>query len=578
MRTLLFFLTIALALGVGAAFGQTDKALLHQLAEENKKSVEALALYPEDTRLAILESAKYPEVLIKMKNAQEKTSAAFRTLIEDYPRNTQNVFFDLTRYPALVADLVVLRNDRTAMRQALDVLPENKRDEAFGVADRQMNTLAKIDDLQRTAQGVFEDLIASYPAPAQAAFRKLLDLPEVVDILNDDLRFTVLVGDVYKDDPAWVIQKVDSLNLAVAREHAEELDNWKAGIDKDPQARSEFQAAANEYAKEYGYTDEIYDTGNDDLYNGYDAEPAVVERYYSYHYPYWFGYPWWAPEPCWRPYPYWWYWGFYPYHQTVIIVHLPSYHFMHWYFERPHHHQVYNHLSTHFVNHYYGHRNSGTTISMGVGEWREQNRKIISDEWLSDRTRLPERLREYATFEKGREDYNARNPGHTETREQYLERNPKLYPDLQRSRTQAQVEIQRESTEVSRQRADWAPPKEPVSPEPARAPRTSPPARTQTPPVTPPRTAPQDKAKPAELPPARPERPATQPPKKPDLDEAKDYHRDKWQEPRRSNPPQTQPAPAPRTKPVTPAAPKRESAPRQEKPKQAPQTQKRREG
>ena len=574
MRTLLFFLTTTLLLTGTAAFAQSDKALLRQLAEDNKKSVEALALYPEDARLAILESAKYPEVLIKMKNAQEKTSAAFRTLVEDFPRSTQAVFFDLTRYPGLIPELVATGYDDASIRNALETLPADKRDEAFGVARRQMNTLVKINELQGTAQGAFENIIGGYPAPAQAAFRKLLDLPEVVDILNEDLRFTVLVGDVYKEDPAWVLHKMDSLSLAVAREHAEELNNWKSGIENDPQARSEFQAAARAYADEYGYTDEVYDLAEDDLYDGgYNMEYAATERHYYYHYPYWFGYPWWWPEPCWRPYPYWWYWGFYPYHSTIIVVHMPSYHFMHWYFGRPYHHHAYNHLSTHFVNHYYGHRKSGTTISMGVGEWRDQNRNIISDEWLSDKSRLPQRLRDYANFEKGRQEFNTRNPGRTLTQDQYLDKNAQQFPDLQRSRKQAQAEVQNERTDANRQRSDWAPPKAPVTPEPApaRVPRTD----KQLPP-TPPRTGPVEKAQPA----PRPERPAKQPAKKPDIEEAKDYHRDKWQEPKRPAP-QTQPAqPAPRTQPAKPA-PHRETAPKTEKARQqpaAPKTQKQREG
>ena len=80
---------------------QTDVALLGDLAEENKASVEALVLYPSETRLAILEATKHPEVLIKMQDMREKTSAAFRTLIEDFPRSTQAVFYDLNRYPGL---------------------------------------------------------------------------------------------------------------------------------------------------------------------------------------------------------------------------------------------------------------------------------------------------------------------------------------------------------------------------------------------------------------------------------------------------------------------------------------------
>lgn len=578
MRTLLFFFVLLLT-GNGMMFAQTDKALLGQLAEENKKSVEALALYPEDARLAILEASKYPEVLIKMKNAQEKTSAAFRTLIEDYPRNTQVVFYDLSRYPGLVTALVAGQNDPNAMRQALEAMPPAKRDEAFGVAERQMATLTKIDNLLNTSQRTFEQMIAAYPAPAKGAFQKLLSLPEVVDILNEDLRFTVLVGDLYKEDPAWVLQKVDSLNLVVAREHAEELDNWKNTVENDPNARSEFQAAAREYASEYGYTDEVYDIVDDDLYYEEPQSP-VVYNYYSYNYPYWFGYPWWAPQPCWRPYPYWWYWGFYPYHQTVVIVYLPSHHFMHWYFWHPHHHHRYNRLSTHFVNHYYGHRRSGTTITTGVREWRNQNREIISDEWLSDKARLPERLREYAGFENGRQQFNTKNPARTLTPAQYLDKNSRKYPELNQSRTQAAVEIQRERSDQDRKRADWAPPKEPVKqePAPARVPRTEQPAKPKTVPAEP-RREPADKARPVEKPQTtepvkRPERPVTQP-KKPAVDEAKEYHRDKWQEPKQTQP-KTERAPATQPKQTAPAT--RREAPKAQPQKAQPAPQKKREG
>ncbi|MBK6929568.1 MAG: hypothetical protein IPH12_01415 [Saprospirales bacterium] len=207
MRIFLFFLSAAFFVGGPVAFTQTDKALLGELARENKKSVEALALYPEDARLAILEASKYPEVLVKMQNMHEKTSAAFRTLIEDFPRSTQTVFFDLTRYPGLVAGLVARRDNPVALRQALEVLPDNSREEAYGVVERQMYTLVKMNDLNGTAQGAFESMTGGYPEPARNAFRKLLELPEVVDILNEDLRFTVLVGDVYREDPTWVIQK-----------------------------------------------------------------------------------------------------------------------------------------------------------------------------------------------------------------------------------------------------------------------------------------------------------------------------------------------------------------------------------
>lgn len=563
MRIFLFFLSAAFFVGGPVAFTQTDKALLGELARENKKSVEALALYPEDARLAILEASKYPEVLVKMQNMHEKTSAAFRTLIEDFPRSTQTVFFDLTRYPGLVAGLVARRDNPVALRQALEVLPDNSREEAYGVVERQMYTLVKMNDLNGTAQGAFESMTGGYPEPARNAFRKLLELPEVVDILNEDLRFTVLVGDVYREDPTWVIQKMDSLSLTVARAHAEELDAWKKTVESDPEAREELQAAAREYSDEYGYTDEVYDIIQaDDLYAEPVAEaaPAVVERHYYYNYSYWFGYPWWAPQPCWRPYPYWWYWGFYPYDRAIIIVHLPSYHFMNWYFYHPHHHHVYNHLSTHFVNHYYAHRNSGTTITTGVGEWRNHNRAILSDEWLTDKSRLPERLREYGRFEQRRQTFNQKNPGRSMGSTEYLEKNARQYPELVRSRAQANTEIQRERTDEDRQRSNWAPEKAPA-----------PADRSKTQPTPPTRTEPAEPA-------PRPERPARQPAKKPSIDEAKDYHRERWQTPERPAA-QPKPARAPQAKPATPAPrkepPKTKPA---EKQQPAPKARKEREG
>jgi|GEM_PF-1862427 len=113
------------------SIAQTDLALLHNLAEHNHKSVEALVLYPSETRLAILESTKHPEVLIKMQDMRDKTSAAFRTLIEDLPRATQAVFYDLNRYPGLTESLVIQSNNPVALRKMLEALPSDKQEEAF---------------------------------------------------------------------------------------------------------------------------------------------------------------------------------------------------------------------------------------------------------------------------------------------------------------------------------------------------------------------------------------------------------------------------------------------------------------
>ncbi len=542
--------TLLLVVNQYTVLAQTDVALLKDLADENKKSVDALILYPSETRLAILEATKYPEVFIKMQDMREKTSAAFRTLLEDFPRSTQEVFYDLSRYPGLTAVLVQQKNKPDALRKALEVLPDSKREDAYGVVTWQMPTFVQINDLNQTTRRAFDRLIAGYSAPAQQAFEHLLGLPEVIDLLNEDLRFSILVGETYRDNPAWVIQKMDSLNLAVARSQAEELENWKTSLENDPDAKAELQSAAKEYATENGYKTDEY-SGDDLYYNGeyYDQDdPIVLHQYYN-PYPYWYGYPWWDSYPRWRPYPWWWDCGGYFQPHGMVVVYFPSYYFMHWYFDRPYHHEHYNHLSTHFVNHYDGHRHSGTTITMGVRDWHDRNRAVISDDFLSDKTRLPERLKEYGQFETGRQTYNAKNPKTPVSQEEYLDKNMRKYPDLQRSREAAKTEIKRENEINQEKRSDWAPPKAPAKPEPAPTPSTERPPRIEP--------------TPAPMPPSR-ERTKTDNPaqrihtKEPWSlpDEAKDYHRQKWEE---SRPVPRQPQ---QTRPSNPApAPKREVKP-----------------
>ena len=60
MKNKRYFLVMGMILWLGMHNGiaQTDLSLLGDLAEENKKSVEALVLYPAETRLAILQAAR----------------------------------------------------------------------------------------------------------------------------------------------------------------------------------------------------------------------------------------------------------------------------------------------------------------------------------------------------------------------------------------------------------------------------------------------------------------------------------------------------------------------------------------
>ncbi len=519
-------LTILLLFSIAVpVFTQSDSVLLHSLAEENKKSVEALVLYPPGIRLAILEACTHPEIIIKMQDMRDKTSGAFRVLIEDFPRSTQADFYDLSRYPNLIESLVLQKGNPVPLKKLLEVLPENKRADAYETISTQMPTLHQINDLNRTSQQAFQQLIAPFSVKAKQSFETLLALPEVLDLLNEDLRFTVIVGDTYRENPDWVIKKTDSLSLAVARAQGQELEDWKSDLENDPLAKAELETAATEYATENSLA--LYDSEGNDLFIRAEEEYA---QYYFYAYPYWYGYPWWEPAPRWHPYPWWWDWGGYFYQQNMVLVFLPSAHFMNWYFDHPQHHNHYNHLSTHFVNHYQQHSRSGTPFTTSIREWRGQNQAVISESFLNDKDNLPKRLKEFGRFEESYQEYTQKNPRKPVTKADFFDKNSKKYPVLREPRNAAKIEIQQKNEVKQNSRTNWTPAKEPVNPQ--KTPQTVRPT---------PRTPLPNKETPTTRQPAPIQRPSTNP------NEAKEYHRQKWEEtkPQQQQTPKNNTAPRP---------------------------------
>ncbi|MCB0568459.1 MAG: hypothetical protein KDC66_01785 [Phaeodactylibacter sp.] len=540
---------------------QDDKSMLAQLEEEEQEALEALVLYPEETRRAILEASLYPEALIKMERLQAQSRNTFEEMLESYPRSTQEVIWDVTRYPDLVRRLVAEGGGISGRIDGiLEDYPEAVRDNARRAGADYYELLAEIDKLQASANRAFAGILEGYPPVAQDALRQLLDLPEVLSLLTEHISLAILVGDEYRRDPEWVIHKADSLSLEVARAQARELEDWKAELENDPQAVNELKASAEGFAEEYGYDDEYYAYPEDDIDYGRPARD-VVEYHYYYHYPYWFGYPYWYAYPRWRPYPYWYDWGFYygP-GRTVVIVQLPSFYFTHWYFYRPQHHYYYPHLSARFVRHYYGYRHSGSSICATVNNWHSNNRGIITQEWLSNDRGLEQNFREFGSFEQARERYNREHPGRALAQREFLEQHTQRYPTLaeaNRNRPAAEREGYREPAPEKKDtppvyEPDIRPrevPGEKAEPQPSAEPRprTEPQKREEPrPPVTRPQkeTEPQrEKAAP---------QPKTEPRQAPQVEKGREYHKNTWENPKTEPRPsvEKQQAPARRETPT----------------------------
>lgn len=422
---------------------QSDaRVLLENLEEEELNNIDALAMYPEDTRLAILQTTLHPEALIKIQRIQSKTKDSFTDLMNQYSQETQQEVWDLTRYPNLIHRLV---NEANKNSQSIDKVladyPKVIHQRAKNSLKNNYDLLKEVDALGKTNDIAFNKVLEKYDPETQNALRQLIELPEVMTILTENIEVTILVGDAYKNYPEWIIGKTDSLNLELARQNAKELEDWKKRVEENPEVAEDLEASAKDFSKESGYDDLYYDSEEseypyDDIYyDESDDETTVIEKHYHYNYPYWYGYPSWYAFPRWHPYPYWYDWGFRQRFGSMVVIYMPSYYFLDWYFYSPHHHYLYPHLSAHFVDHYYGHRNSVSSITSSVHQWQNQNRAVISDNMIANAPSRIKEFKEFGKMETARIRYNKSNPKQPLSQKEFVEKNRKSYSILEKDIT-----------------------------------------------------------------------------------------------------------------------------------------------
>ena len=415
-------------------FTQVEVPLFDGWDDADKTAIEALVMYPQDTRTAILEAAQHPELLIKIEALQKETSEEFQALIAPLNQDQQTAIYDLARYPGLISRLALAEEiGARTIEDILEDYPEVIHARAQQAYRDHGALLMEIDQFHLSADHQFNILIATYPSDAREAYHNLIELPEVLSLLTDNIRMTILVADLYQKDPVRLNRQMDSLNLVVAEANTQELGNWQKSVENDPEVMAELRSAAEEFAEEYGYDDTYY-AYEDDRYNE-AREQYAVEQYFYYNYPYWFGFPSWYYYPRWRPYPAWYESGFYVLVDGhFIIKRLPSFYFTHWYFYRPAHHYYYPHLSRHFVRHtYYGPRPGTSSITVSVRGWQERNREVITETWLQDDRNSIERFREYGKFELDRSQYNRKKVEKELSPAEYLDRHRNKYPELKRT-------------------------------------------------------------------------------------------------------------------------------------------------
>jgi len=407
--------------------------------KEDSAAINALALYPDSVRREIFTACEYPAIIENVASLQKNSSTAFADMVSSYSKTKQEDVWNLSRYPNLISRLVEGgKKSKEDIETILNDYPAEIHDVALKYGRDEYDLLKKVDDLQINTNQQFNDAIASYPPDVQKTFTDLLQLPEVMNLLNDHLALSVRVGDKYKRDPEWVMHKSDSTAAAEAKINAQQLQDWKQTLQQDSGAQNDMKAAANEYATDNGYKQSDVDAPMDS---------NQVDNTAVYPYSYWFGYPTWYPYAYWYPYPYWYDWGFYygPYGNLVVFG-FPSFYFTNWYFCYPHHWNRYPYLGSAYIYHYYGANRLNTMSRQVVHNWVHANKSYLPAGFTrNDATRVAA-IRQYG--ELNQKVANKDGTINPQARDAAFTKNPSKYSALNSHPQQAAIPDEKQGADV----------------------------------------------------------------------------------------------------------------------------------
>jgi hypothetical protein len=417
----IILMVLVTATGMKCVAQSNDKSTNKQIMQQSQEAVDAIAMYPTDTRKIIFEACEYPELITQLSAKQKITQKAFTTLISSFKQDEQEKIWNLTRYDGLISDLAAYpKKTEAEINAVLLNYPQEIRKSALEEQKKNYDLLVQIDKMNQSYESDFESSLSTYYPEAKNVFQKMIQMPEVLSILNENMQYTVLVGNYYKKNSERILHKTDSLNYVLTQKNIQDVDDWKQSMNADPKAQKEYIDASQEYAQENGYQSDDYNAVLTPDVTDYSLNP----------YDWWLGYPSWYPHNSWNPYPYWYDWGFYfGAGRRAVFFGLPSAYFMDWFFYHPEHFSRYAELSNNYYNYYDKHRESMNynSISRRVNDWRSRNKDIVTNDWDIDKSNRVERFREYAQMEVNWKKYNSKNQKQKIKRSAYIQRTSSNY-------------------------------------------------------------------------------------------------------------------------------------------------------
>ncbi|MFC2172833.1 hypothetical protein ACFLU6_09410 [Acidobacteriota bacterium] len=401
---------------------QQSGELLDKVAAENRSTIEALVLYPEEIRKAILEACTHPECIARLSAIGAQSRKAFNEMIAPHPREIQQQIWELARYPVLIDKLAVGgKKSQKKVKTILRDFPQEIHPIVYDLSENNYSLLVELNKLNETARSSLLSITTDYPPETRKAFEKLINYPDVLSVLQDHMTLSVIVGSAYQEDPDALKKKGSALRQQIYQTNSLVLREWKNTLEKNPQVLDEYKASTQAFAKETGHDSVKAKAPVTTDLSGLAVAP----------YPYWIGYPGGRASDAWYPYPAWHYWGYhYDEEGAVVIFGMPSFEFTDWYFASPGHFSTYPSLTDQFIRVHERYPDLRNGFHEAVFQWYEKNRDKIPGKWLKDDASRAARLAEFGQFEKSFESYMRANPGTWHSRQKYLKDNAAKYPAL----------------------------------------------------------------------------------------------------------------------------------------------------
>jgi len=414
---------------------QIQQKIIDGLSSDDSTALATVANYPDSIRIDLLKACQNTELLMKMASVQENSSKLFRQIMDKYPKEEQEDLWNLARYPELISKIVDGENkSKEQLKTISNSYPPEIQKITIDFGRQHLNVLKEMDLLYKKSNDNFDKLLANETDNTKNAYKKLLRHPDVLSTLSSNIRLSNILGKLYKSDPEYTRLMLESMKIKQDMQRVKETEEWKNGLEKNPEAKREMEQVAKEFIKDY--TSNVND---DDIYNIRNEKQVIIynEPPKTYHpinpYPYWFGYPWWYDFPYWYPYPYWYNFGFYWNSSGIAYISLPSPFFIHWYFFNPHHHYYYPHFSDYCISHhetYYGSRIQQTGFNSEIHSWKRANEPNLPVGYFKHDADRKNRIQELGRFEMNYLNSTKSVFGRNISRSDFLQNNANFYPHL----------------------------------------------------------------------------------------------------------------------------------------------------